>query len=1034
MQAITRFFIERWQFTLILFGMLFMLGVASVQAIPKSEDPIVQFAGVGVFVVLPGADAEQMERVVAIPIETALNGLEYVDEISSTSSAGLAQISVQFEYGVDPEKKYDEVVRELNVLRPTLPAGITLIRADRANPAQTSIVQMALVSETAPIRQMEAYARELRDAVERANGVQAAEIWGVPTAEVRVTVDLDKLAAYQLPLGAVTEALEREGADLPIGSVESSGRRFNVEATGPFDSVEEIRDVVLRSGNGVSVRVGDIANVEWANDEQTHITRYNGQRALFVTARAKLGATIFTVMDGVRARVDTFEPRLPPEIKLERGFDQSETVAHRLSSLARDLGIAIALVLLTLLPLGFRASLIVMVSIPFSFAIGITILNILGYSLNQLSIAGFVLALGLLVDDSIVVTENIARHLRTGLGPREAALEGVKEINVAVLGCTAALLLAFVPLLNLPEAAGDFTRSLPMAVVCTIAASLFVALSVIPFLASRLLPRKGHSNVFLDVLMGGIHAIYRPILHVALTFPRITIAIGLALFAATLTLVPKLGFSLFPENDSPYFLVRVELPQGISVTETDRAVQFADGVLAKRENISWRFSNAGRGNPRVYYNEQPSETQSNVGDIYARFDHWEAESGHAELEAIRKELDTFAGARFNVKRFLNGPPIEAPIAVRIRGADINVLTDLAAQVERLVTEADGTRNVRNPLGEKLVDLNLNIDTEVAALRGVPAGAIDQTLRIAIGGARVATFRDPVGDSYPIVVRAPRAERMGIADVSKLYIWTGSGAAAPLSEFAKPSLQAGPSRISRYERERTVTISAFTQPGRLAGEVTRAVAAKLDPLKLPPGYSIQYGGEAEAQSESFGGFGPAIIIACFGILAVLLLEFGSFSSAAVVAFVIPFGVMGGLIALFIGKESLSYTSIIGFIALVGIEIKNSILLVEFANQERERGTPLREAIEKAGEVRFLPVLLTSMTAIGGMIPLIMERSPLYSPLAMVIVGGLISSTLLARIVTPPLYLLLAPGEAKQKKPKRSRRAGKGGVDPVVTPAE
>jgi len=1033
MQAITRFFIERWQFTLIVFVMLFALGLANVQAIPKSEDPIVKFAGVGVFVVLPGADPEQMERVVAIPIETALNGLEYVDTISSNSSAGLASISVQFEYGVDPEKKYDEVVRELNVIRPTLPSGITLIRADRANPAQTSIVQMALVSDTAPMRQLDAYARELRDAMERAPGVQQAEIWGVPAAEVRVTVDLDKLAAYQLPLGAVTEALEREGADLPIGSVESSGRRLNVEATGPFDSVEEIRDVVLRSGNGVSVRVGDIANVEWTNDEQTHITRYSGKRAIFVTARAKLGATIFTVMDALKARVDAFEPRLPPEIKLERGFDQSETVAHRLSSLGRDLGIAIALVLLTLLPLGFRASLIVMVSIPFSFAIGITILNILGYSLNQLSIAGFVLALGLLVDDSIVVTENIARHLRGGLAPREAALEGVKEINVAVLGCTAALLLAFVPLLNLPEAAGDFTRSLPMAVVCTIAASLFVALSVIPFLASRLLPRKDHGNVFLDVIMGGIHAIYRPILHVALTFPRITIAIGLALFAATLTLVPKLGFSLFPENDSPYFLVRVELPQGVSVTETDRAVQFADGVLAKHENISWRFSNAGRGNPRVYYNEQPSETQSNIGDIYARFDHWEAETGHAELEALRNELSTFAGARFNVKRFLNGPPIEAPIAVRVRGADINVLTDLASQVERLVTEADGTRNVRNPLGEKLVDLNLNIDTEVAALRGVPAGAIDQTLRIAIGGARVATFRDPVGDSYPIVVRAPRAERMSIEDVSKLYIWTNSGAAAPLSGFAKPTLSAGPSRISRYERERTVTITAFTQPGRLAGDVTRAVAAKLSPLKLPPGYSISYGGEAEAQSRSFGGFGPAIIIAMFGILAVLLLEFGSFSSAAVVAFVIPFGIMGGLIALFIGKESLSYTSIIGFIALIGIEIKNSILLVEFANQERERGTPLREAIEKAGEVRFLPVLLTSMTAIGGMIPLVMERSPLYSPLAMVIIGGLVTSTLLARIVTPPLYLLLAPGEAKQKKPKRGKR-GKGGAEPVVTPAE
>jgi multidrug efflux pump subunit AcrB len=1030
MQAITRFFIERWQFTLILFVMLFALGLASVQAIPKSEDPIVKFPGVGVSIVLPGADAEQMERVIAIPIETALNGIEDVDEINSTSAAGLAQISVQFEYGTDPEKKYDEVVRELNVIRPSLPSGIVLLRADRANPAQTNIIQMALVSETAPIRQMEAYARELRDAIQRAPGVQQSEIWGVPAAQVAVTVDLDRLAAYQLPLGAVAEALEREGADLPIGAVESSGRRFNVEATGPFDSLDEIRDTVLRANNGASVMVGDIASVEWSNDEQSHIARYNGKRALFITARAKLGATIFTVVDGIKSRVDAFEPRLPAEIKLERGFDQSETVARRLNSLGRDLSIAIALVLLTLLPLGFRASLIVMVSIPFSFAIGVTALNLLGYSLNQLSIAGFVLALGLLVDDSIVVTENISRHLRNGLPPREAALEGVREINVAVVGCTAALLLAFVPLLNLPEAAGDFTRSLPMAVVCTIAASLFVALSVIPFLASRILPRKGHSNIFLDVVMGGIHAIYRPILHLALSMPRITIVVGLALFAATLTLVPKLGFSLFPENDSPYFLLRVELPQGVSVVETDRAVQFADQTLAKRDNITWRFSNAGRGNPRVYYNENASETQSNIGDIYARFDHWEAESGHAELEAIRKELATFPGARFNVKRFLNGPPIEAPIAVRIRGADINVLTDLSAQIERLVTEADGARNVRNPLGEKLIDLDLNINTEAAALRGVAAGAIDQTLRIAIGGARVASFRDPVGDAYPVIVRAPRAERMSVDDINRLYIWTGTGAAAPISEFAKPSLSSGPSRISRFNRERTVTVTAFTEPGRLAGDVTRAVAAKLAPLKLPPGYSVVFGGEAEAQSESFGGFGPAIIIACFGILAVLLLEFGSFSSAAVVAFVIPFGIMGGLIALYIGKESLSYTSIIGFIALVGIEIKNSILLVEFANQERARGTPLREAIEKAGEVRFLPVLLTSMTAIGGMIPLVVERSPLYSPLAMVIIGGLISSTLLARIVTPPLYLLLAPGEAKAGKKKRA----KGAPDPVATPAE
>ncbi|MEZ6029914.1 MAG: efflux RND transporter permease subunit [Hyphomonadaceae bacterium] len=705
MQGFTRFFVDRWQFTLIVFFMLFGLGIQSVMSIPKSEDPIVSFPGVGVFVVLPGADAEQMERVVAIPIETALNGLEDVDEIRSTSQAGLASIGVSFVYGSDPEKKYDEVVRELNVIRASLPEGITLLRANRQNPAQTNIVQMALVSETASYRRMEAYARELRDAIERADGVQQAEIWGVPPSEVRVTPDLDKLAAYRLPLTALTDALQREGADVPIGAVESSGRRFNVEATGPFDSLDEIRNTVLRSEGTGAVTVGDVATVEWTNDEQSVRTRFNGQRSLFVTARAKLGATIFNVMNNVRFHVDKFEGRLPPEIRLERGFDQSETVAHRLSTLGRDFMIAIGLVLLTLLPLGFRASLVVMVSIPASFAIGVIALNMMGYSLNQLSIAGFVLALGLLVDDSIVVTENIARHKRGGLTPRDAAVAGVDEINVAVLGCTATLLLAFVPLLNLPEAAGDFTRSLPMAVVCTIAASLFVALTIIPFLASRLLPRKAHGNVFLDVVMGAIHAVYRPILKLALAAPRITGGIaGLALFGASLTLVPKLGFSLFPENDSPYFMIEVELPQGVSVEETDKAVLFADAALAEHDNISWRFANTGRGNPQVYYNEIPSEQASNVGGVYARFDHWEPEEGNALLEELRARFATYPGARFNVKRFLNGPPIEAPLAVRIQGADVEVLSDIASEFERVIASVPGVRNVTNPLAERLLDL------------------------------------------------------------------------------------------------------------------------------------------------------------------------------------------------------------------------------------------------------------------------------------------------------------------------------------------
>ncbi|MBL8546149.1 MAG: efflux RND transporter permease subunit [Hyphomonadaceae bacterium] len=1009
MQAITRFFVDRWQFSAVLFVLLAALGVGAIFSIPKSEDPVTEFPGVAIAVILPGADAEQMERLVAIPIEDQINAIEDILEIRSASRAGLAVINVEFNWGADAEEKFGEVVREINVVRSSLPDGVVDIRMRRYNPAQAAIVQMALTSDDASFRQLEAYAKGLRDALERAPGVQQAEIWGAPPAEVRVAANLDQLAAYRLPLSAVAEALQREGIDTPVGAVESGGRRFNVQSSGSFDSLDEIRRTALRAQNGSLVTVGDVANVSWENDERAHITRFNGERAVFVSAQARLGESIFDVIDGVRPRVDAFEHTLPANIQLRRGFDQSETVTHRLGNLARDFAIALALVLLTLLPLGFRASIVVMVSIPLSLAIGVVAIQELGYSLNQLSIAGFVLALGLLVDDSIVVTENIARHLRQGMSPREAAIAGVSEINIAVIGCTATLLLAFVPLMALPEGAGAFVRSLPVAVVTTIIASLVVALTIIPFLASRLLPRSdsGHSNALLDGVMAAIHNIYRPALHVALAHPRKTVIIGLAAFFLSLGLIPKLGFSLFPENDSPYFLVDIETPQGSAVSETDAAVLYAERVLASHPEIEWRFANTGRGNPQIYYNEIPPEQLSNQGQIYARFNEWRHDEGMRVIAEIREQLNQYPRARMNLRRFANGPPIEAPVAVRIRGPDLAALGELASEVEHIIRETPGARDVSNPMAERLIDLDLNINDAAAALRGVPAGAIDQTLRIAIAGLPVAQFRDPAGDAFPVVLRAPRDDAMPVSALERLYIWNGQGGATPLSELARPTMESSPASIDRVQRERTATVTAYTQPGYLISGVTADVAQRLEALRLPAGYTVSFGGEAEAQARSFGGLGPAILIAIFGVLAVLLLEFGTFAVTGVVAFVIPFGIMGGLIALFLGGESLSFTAIIGFVALIGIEIKNSILLVEFANQARTRGVPLREAIETAGEVRFLPVLLTSATAIGGMTPLLLEDSPLFSPIAMVLIGGLISSTLIARIVTPAMYLLLAP---------------------------
>lgn len=1015
LRAATRFFVDSWQFTMVLFALLILLGFNAVMSIPKAEDPIARFPGVSVTVVLPGADAEQMEKLVAIPLEQAINRLEDIRDIETTVTAGVATVGAEFIWGTDPEDAYDEVVRETNVVRPTFPAGVIQVDLRKFNPAEAAVVQMALVSETANIRTMEALAKDLRDEIERAPGVQQAQIWGAPGSEVQVGIDLDKLAAYRIAPTQVADALRREGSDAPIGAVEAGGRRFNVEATGPYDSLEEIRDTTLRAGDGRVLRVGDVASVAWGNDEQRHITRFNGQRALFVTAKGKLGEDVFRLKAAIDAQVNDFEKRMPADIKLERGFDQSRTVEERLGKLGRDFVIAILLVLVTLLPLGFRASLIVMMSIPLSLAIGVVAVQALGYSMNQLSIAGFVLALGLLVDDSIVVTENIARRLREGLPPRDAALAGMSEIDVAVIGCTAALLFAFLPLLNLPEGAGEFTRSLPVAVTVTIAASLIVALTIIPFLASRLLPRTeaGHSNFFLDAVMGAIHRFYNPVLHWALMRPLATVAVSLGVALASFALVPKIGFSLFPQNDSPYFMVDVQLPRGAAIAETDKAVRFAESVLKKHDEVDWMFANTGRGNPQIYYNVIPEQTQPNVGAIYAGLKKYEPNESPKLIQEIRAELAAYPGARISVRRFENGPPIEAPIAVRIRGKDLAALDDLATRVEQIVRETPGVRDVRNPIAARQVDIDLNIDANKAALLGVSAGAVDETLRIAVGGAPVASFRDPTGDSYPVKVRLPSATGVPTSDdLQRMYVWTQTGAAAPLSEVAKPSFTSGPAVIERLDKERVVTVTAYTQDGFLTSRVTGEVATRLEALSLPPGYRVEFGGQAEASARSFSGLGAAVMVAIFGVLAVLLLEFRTFAMMTTVAFVIPFGIMGGLIALFISGESLSFVAVIGFVALIGIEIKNSILLVDFANKLRAQGVPKREAVERAGELRFLPVLLTSATAIGGLTPLVMEQSPLYSPLAIVIIGGLISSTLVARIVTPAMYLLLAPKDSEE----------------------
>ncbi|MGH7711577.1 MAG: efflux RND transporter permease subunit [Gemmatimonadaceae bacterium] len=1003
------FAVRNRAFTIVVFAALVALGVSSLFAIPKTEDPTFPYPNFAIVAVYPGASPTDLEELVVDPIEDRINELENVKELSASIEDGVAVIRVEFTAESDADKKYDEILREVTTLRPTLPSDLYSLEVDRFNAADVNIVQLALVSETAPYHDLERRARDLKDALTAVPGIKTAETWAFPRREVRVAIDLGRLAQYQLSLTRVLGAIQSENANIPAGAVEVGQRKYNVKTSGNYESLDELRETIVGAAGGRAVHLRDVADVEWSYAELNYIGRYNGKRAVFVTANMKERENIITVRDEVWNALDRFDAALPPTIVLERGFDQSRNVVHRISHLGRDFAIAILLVLVTLLPLGLRAAGIVTVAIPLSLAVGVTLLNAAGFTINQLSIVGFVIALGLLVDDSIVVVENIARHLRSGMSRRQAAVAATRQITLAVIGCTATLIFAFVPVLMLPGAPGKFIRGMPMAVVFTILASLLVSLTIIPFLASIFLreERDAHGNIFLRMMNRAIDATYSRVLHRALARPAATLVVAGALFVLSLGLVPVVGFSLFPKAGTPQFLVSVETPTGGSVAETDSAVRFVERALLSRPDVSSVFASVGRGNPRIYYNVISRAERPNLGEVFVRIHEYDTRLTPLMLDSLRQQLDRYAGARIEVKEFENGPPIDAPIALRIRGENLDTLRVLAGRVERLLENAQGTRGVVNPLRLERTDLKLTVDRAKAGLLGVPAIEIDRTVRAGIAGLNAGKFRDVDGQEYDITVALPRGARPTLDAMDRIYVSAVSGAQVPLNQLATVRFEGSPPVVQHYDAERSVTVTSNVRTGFNTDRLTKDVLAQLESWTLPEGYTISAAGELASRQESFGGLGTAILLATFAILAILVLEFRTFKGMLIVASVIPLGMIGGILALLLSGYTLSFTAMIGFVALIGIEIKNSILLVDFTNQLRAEGVPLIEAIEQAGKIRFLPIVLTTMTAIGGLIPLAIERSSLYSPLALVIIGGLISSTVLSRLVTPVMYRLLPP---------------------------
>jgi multidrug efflux pump subunit AcrB len=999
--------IENHQFTNVFVILLVLFGMVSFFTMPRSEDPQISPAGTNVVVIYPGANPADLEELVLDPIGEVINELEDIKDIKASAQDGLAVLAVEFLSGADPDDKYSDVVQKVNSIRSDLPAEIFSLELLKWSISDVSILQLALVTDDADYVVLEAEADRLKKMLERVSGVKKVKKWAYPEREVRVSVDMEKLAHYRLPLGQIMGALVNSNQNLPGGSVDVGSRRFNIRTSGNYTSLDQIRATVIHAADGKILRLADVAEVDFAFEDKKYTGRFNGQPAIFITVTQKPGTNIFDVMERLDERVSEFSAALPTSINLARAFDQSESVADRMNGFFLNLLQGLALVgLVVLLAVSLRGAIIVMLAIPVSIMIGIGFVDSSGYGLEQMSIAGLVIALGLLVDNAIVVIENITRFMKMGLSRKEAAIKGTSQIAWAVVSSTATTVLAFVPLMMMQNVSGDFIRSMPVTVVYTLSASLLISLILTPYLSSRWLRKRDalHESKLRHVLNSQVEHQYRSTLNFALNNPTRIVLVAVIVFVASLGLFPLVGVSFFPKAEKPQFIINIDTPEGSSLDKTDSVAAYVERELMRHDEIRHYAANIGHGNPRIYYNVISKNEVATHAQIFIQMNESDLDSFNNLIRELRDKFSRYPGARIEVKEFEQGPPVEAPVAIRILGDELDVLQKISRDVEDMVNSAAGTVNVNNPIGTSKTDLHVRVNRDKAGMLGIRLNEIDRTVRAAMAGLVVSRFRDSNGEEHNIVVRLPNDGKPQIRDLSRIYVSSLTGVQIPLDQVAKLEFRASPQVITQYNLERNVTITADLTGTVTVDDAMAEIAPRLEAYDWPKGYRYAIAGELESRDESFGGMIKAVIVALVGIFGVLVLQFRSYSQPLIVFSAIPMAMIGSIMALLATGNTFSFTAFVGLTSLVGIVVNNSIILVDYTNQLRAEGKNIIEALKEAGETRFMPIVLTTATTVGGLLPLTLGGGSMWAPMGWTIIGGLLMSTFLTLVVVPVLYQL------------------------------
>jgi len=1015
--------------TLMIFAAVLLFGLYSLVRLPVDFYPEVEYPAITILTVYSGANASDIETNISRPIEDAVNSVDKLKEVYSTSRDNMSVVTIEFEWETNLDEAANDIRNSLEFVSDELPDGAESPIIFKFNSSMMPILFYSVTADQSYQGIEKLLDERLINRLNRIEGIGSVNMSGVPGREIFVEVDPQKMEAYNLSVEMIGGILQSENINIPSGNIEMGNIDYQLKVEGEFSSSDQIKDLVIGNFNGQTIYVKDVATVRDTIRDMKIEELVNGRKAIRLIVMKQSGANTIKVAKEVRETIEQVQNDLPPDVKIEPIFDSSTFISQSISNLSQTLLYALIFVIIVVLFfLGrWRATFIVVLTIPISLIVAFIYLGITGNSINIISLSSLSLAIGMVVDDAIVVLENISSHIERGSTPREAAIYATNEVWLAVIVTTLVVVAVFFPLTLVSGMTGVLFKQLGWIVTIVVVTSTIIAISLTPMLASKLLKAKdknkkvrklSYDNTILR-LLNKLDVLYSKILRLALRRKAWVILISIAIFVLSLLLIPGLGTEFIPQSDESRVIATIELQTGTRVDKTIEIARQVEEVIEKRYPEVRLLSTSSGSDDDAGVSAIWGSSGSNIISVSMRLvDVDQRNRSCWDIgEDLRQQLAKIPEiVKYNISYSggmggFGGNTVD----VKIFGYDFDETNRIAEELETEIAEIPGARDIKISREKSKPELKVVLDREKMAQFGLNTATVSMALRNRVEGMIATKYREK-GDEYDIIVRYKENFRESITDIQNIIVTNSQGAKVRISEIGKVEEHWSPPNIERERRERIVKVSVTPYKVPM-GEMANQIQEKIDNIEHSDDILIEVGGAYEDQQESFADLGLLLLLSLLLVYIVMASQFESFKMPFIIMFAIPFSFSGVILALLITNTTLSVIAALGAVLLIGIVVKNAIVLVDYINLMRDRGIELNEAIIQSGRNRLRPVLMTAATTILGLLPMALstgEGSEIWAPMGISVIGGLIFSTMVTLVLVPAIYAVFARRGVRKRK--------------------